>query len=93
MFVIIKSPPDSEGARKGLKLAKDRAADVLLISDGVNLARKGMLEGYCGTAFVLDSDLAQRGITGKDLEKGVKSVSPAEFVDLVVRSEEVVGPF
>jgi sulfur relay protein TusB/DsrH len=93
VFVIIKSPPGSEGAARGIRLAREEAADLLLIGDGVRLARKDMLEGFCGAAFAHSADLRLRGVGEAELEKGVRAVSCEEFVELLAGAEKIAGPF
>jgi len=91
MLVIIKSAPDTQGAGRAVKLARDMVADIALIQNAVCLARPEMLEGFCGTAFALDEDLKLRGI--KDIEKSVKEITYDELVDLMAENDKVVGAF
>jgi sulfur relay protein TusB/DsrH len=91
MLVVIKSGPESQEAKRAVKIARDTAADIVLLQNSVSLARKDRLEGFCGTAFALSEDLKLSGI--KDLEKSVKEISYEEFIDLMVENDKVIGIF
>lgn len=91
MLVVIKSAPDTREARRAVKLARDTAADILLIQNAVYLAGKERLEGFCGTAYVLDEDMRLRGVS--DIEKGIKTVGYGEAVDLMAEEDKVIGLF
>jgi sulfur relay protein TusB/DsrH len=91
MIVVIKSAPGTQEASRGVRVARDMAADLALLQDGVYLARKGMLEGFCGTAHVLGEDLRMRGI--KDLEKYIRVIDHSQLVDLLSEAENVMGTF
>ena len=64
MIVIIKSAPDTPEGKRGIKLARDMAADLFLIQNGVYFAQEERLEGFCGTVYVLEDDLKLRGAQG-----------------------------
>lgn len=91
MLVIIKSSPDSQEAKRAVRLARDMTADIVLLQNGVYLAEKERLEGFCGTAFVLDEDMRLRGV--ENIGKGVKKVGYDELVDLMAENEKVIGMF
>ena len=91
MLAIIKSGPDTQAARRGVRIARDTVADIVLLQDAVYLAQPERLEGFCGTAFALSEDLKLRGIT--DLEKSVKEIGYEEFIDLMADSDKVIGIF
>jgi sulfur relay protein TusB/DsrH len=91
MLVVIKSAPDTREARRAVKLARDTAADILLIQNAVYLAGKERLEGFCGTAYVLDEDMRLRGVS--DIEKAVKTVGYGQAVDLMAEEDKVIGVF
>jgi len=93
MLVIIKSPPGSPGAQRGIDLAREEAADILLMEAAAALARKGALEGYCGTAFVLRDDLLRTGMREDEWEQSVKALSGEELSELIGQQEKVQGPF
>ncbi|MBI5212366.1 MAG: hypothetical protein HY957_03210 [Nitrospirae bacterium] len=93
MLVIIKSGPDTPDGKRGIKLARDMAADICLMQNAVYFSQKERLEGFCGTAFVLGEDARLRGIPSADMEKGVKEINYDELVDRMVKEDKTVGTF
>ncbi|HAK89465.1 MAG TPA: hypothetical protein DHV16_02435 [Nitrospiraceae bacterium] len=93
MLVIIKSGPDTSEGKRGIKLARDMAADVCLMQNAVYFSQKDRLEGFCGTAFVLGDDARLRGIPSAEMEKGVKEINYEELVDLMMKEDKTAGAF
>lgn len=93
MLVIIKSGPDTTEGRRAVKLARDMAADVCLIQNGVHFALPERLEGFCGTAHVLGEDLRLRGLNTGMLARGVVEVDYDRIVDLMAGEDNVFGAF
>jgi hypothetical protein len=93
MFVIIRSAPGTHEASRGVKLARDRAADRRLIRDGAFHVRKNALKGFCGTAFALAEDVRQTGTEEEEMERGIRTVSAEEMIEFLAGAEEVAGPF
>ncbi|MDO8746655.1 MAG: DsrH/TusB family sulfur metabolism protein [Thermodesulfovibrionales bacterium] len=93
MLVIVKSGPDTAEGKRGVKLARDMAADLFLIQNGVYFAQKERLEGFCGTAHVLEDDLKLRGVKGADIEKSIRETGYDSFVDLMADNDKVIGMF
>lgn len=93
MLVIVKSAPDTAEGKRGIKLARDMAADVVLLQNGISFAQKERLEGFCGTAYVLDDDVRLRGLKDDEIEKGIKMVDYGSLVDLMANEDKVVGMF
>jgi sulfur relay protein TusB/DsrH len=93
MLVIVKSAPDTADGKRGIKLARDMAADVVLLQNGISFAQKERLEGFCGTAYVLDDDVRLRGLKDDEIEKGIKLVDYGSLVDLMANEDKVVGMF
>ena len=93
MIVIIKSAPDTPEGKRGIKLARDMAADLFLIQNGVYFAQEERLEGFCGTVYVLEDDLKLRGLKGADIEKSIRETGYDSFVDLMADNDKVVGMF
>lgn len=91
MLVVIKSSPETHEARRAVRLARDMAADIVLLQNAAWLAQEERLEGFCGTVYALDEDLRLRGVVNVD--SGVKSISYGEFVDLMADEDKVVGIF
>ncbi len=93
MLVIIKSSPDTQEGKRGVKLARDMAADICLIQNAVYFAQKERLEGFCGTAFILDEDARLRGLGLEEIGKGIREINYDGLVDLMVNESKVVGMF
>ncbi|MCL5063111.1 MAG: DsrH/TusB family sulfur metabolism protein [Nitrospiraceae bacterium] len=93
MLVIIKSSPDTQEGKRGVKLARDMAADICLIQNAVYFAQKERLEGFCGTAFILDEDARLRGLGLEEIGKGIREINYEGLVDLMVNESKVVGMF
>ena len=74
MIVIVKSSPDTPEGKRGVKLARDMAADIALIQNGVYFAQKEMLEGFCGTAYVLGDDTRLRGLNRDEIDKAIRNI-------------------
>jgi len=93
MLVVIVSPPHSERASAGVRLAAELAADIVLMGEAVGLARRGALEGFCGTAHALEDDVRQRGIPEAELERGVRLIDRAELRHMLEREGRAAEDF
>ena len=93
MIVVIESPPLSVRAIAGVKAAADLTADIALVGDAVGLARRGALDGFCGTAHALEDDLRERGIPESELERGVRLIDRVELRRLIEAEGRVEGEF
>ncbi len=93
MIVVVKSAPDTADGKRGIKLARDMAADLVLLHNGVYFAEKERLEGFCGTAYVIEDDVRLRGIKDDEVEKDIKKLNYGDFVDLMADTDKVVGMF
>jgi sulfur relay protein TusB/DsrH len=93
MLVIVKSAPDTVDGKRGVKLAKDMAADVALLQNGVYFAQVERLEGFCGTVYALDDDLRLRGLKNDEVERDIKRLNYGSLVDLMADADKVVGMF
>lgn len=89
MLVVIKSGPGSAEAQRGLKLAKETSADIVLIQDGVYLEKQGAVD-FPGTVYVLDDDVRLRGAGAVG---SAKTIGYDELVDLMSGANKVVGMF
>jgi sulfur relay protein TusB/DsrH len=69
------------------------AADVVLLQNGVYFAQKERLEGFCGTAYVLDDDVRLRGLKNDEIEKDIRRLDYGSLVDLMAREDKVDGMF
>ena len=93
MIVIVKSAPDTMDGKRGVKLARDMAADVVLLQNGVYFAHCEGLEGFCGTAYALDDDLRLRGLRDQEIGKDIRRLDYGSLVDLMAKEDKVVGMF
>jgi sulfur relay protein TusB/DsrH len=95
MLVIVRSAPDSVDGRRGVKIARDMAADVVLLQNGVYFMQQAHLEdlGFCGTAYVLSDDCKLRGLSAIESTGRTKEITYDGLVDLMVESNKVVGMF
>ena len=93
MIVIVKSSPDTPEGKRGVKLARDMAADIALIQNGVYFAQKEMLEGFCGTAYVLGDDTRLRGLNRDEIDKAIRNIDYDGLVDLMAENDKVIGMF
>ncbi|MBI4824546.1 MAG: hypothetical protein HY805_10015 [Nitrospirae bacterium] len=91
MLVLIKSAPDTADGKRAVKLARDMAGDLVLMQNAVYFAEKERLEGFCGTIYALDEDILLRGIT--ETEKGIKTLSYDELIEIMAENNKVVGAF
>lgn len=93
MLVIVKNAPDTIDGKRGIKLARDLAADLVLVQNGIYFAQDERLEGFCGTAYALDEDRRLRGIKEEEIKKGIKKLDYDGFVDLMADEDKVIGMF
>jgi sulfur relay protein TusB/DsrH len=93
MLVLIKSAPDTPEGKRALKLARDMAADVCLLQNGVYFGLPERLEGFCGAAYLIKEDARLRGLKPEDLDEGIKEIEYDELIDLMMSEDKVVGIF
>ena len=93
MIVVISSSPGTDSARSGVKTTRDIAADIALIGDAVGLARRGALEGFCGTAHAIEADVRMHGIPDAELERGVRLIDRAELERLILTEGRIEKDF
>jgi len=87
ILVIIKNSPNTTEGKKRLEIAKDTAADILLLEDGVYFALEGMLKGFCGTVYAVEEDLKLRKI--EKIKTGIKLIN-YKFVDNLIKEYEIL---
>ena len=95
MIVIIKSSPDTPEGKRGVKIARDMAADVVLLQNGVYFLNARELEdlGFAGTAYILEDDMRLRGLKGTDGIRNTKKIDYDGLIDLIVKNDKVTGMF
>lgn len=93
MLIVLKSGPETVDGQRGLALAQDTRADLVLLQNAVLFAQQGRLGLDVGEIVVLDEDAQLRGCRPEDFEERTKLVGYAELVDLLATAEKVVGVF
>jgi sulfur relay protein TusB/DsrH len=93
MITIIKSSPDTPEGKRGFKLARDMASDIVLLQNGVYFAQKERFEGFCGKVYVLEEDRRLRGLRDNEILEGAIMIDYEKLVDLMVEEDKVVGMF
>ncbi len=91
MLVIVKSGPDTTEGKRGINLARDMAADLVFIQNGVYFAIGENLGGFCGTAYVLDEDRRLRGIADGALSGDIVRLDYDALVDIIAGADKVLG--
>lgn len=91
MLVIIKSAPDTPEGKRGLALAANMGADVILIQNGVYLG-KDKVQRFSGKTYALEEDRRMRGLKGAVPDK-LETITYDELVDLLTGGEQVFGAF
>lgn len=93
MLVIVKSGPDTQDGRRGIKFARDMAADICLLQNAVYFAQKERLEGFCGSVYLLDDDARLRGLRDDEIGRDIKKVNYDGLTNMMVDEDKVVGMF
>ena len=93
MLVIVKSAPDMPEGKRGLKLARDMAADLILLQNGVYFAQDGRLDGFSETVYALDDDIRLRGLKDEEIQKDVNRLNYDGLVDLMANEDKLAGMF
>ncbi len=93
MLVMVKSSPDSTEGKRGLILARDMAADVVLLQNAVYAAQRGRLKGIRRAVYAVDEDLKLRGIHPDSIGSRIKQIGYDDLVDLMLSQDNVIGVF
>jgi sulfur relay protein TusB/DsrH len=93
MLVIIKSAPDTTDGARGLTLAKDGGADLILLQNGVYFAQKERLGSFPGAVYVLDDDKRLRGIKDSEIDARAKAIDYDKLTDIITGGDKVAGLF
>jgi sulfur relay protein TusB/DsrH len=96
MLVIIRNAPDTQEGKRGVKIARDMTADIVLMQNGVYFLKEQALGdlGFIGTAYVLEEDRRLRGLTSADgNKKNIMDIDYDGLVDLMTETDKVVGMF
>ncbi|MGE5173977.1 MAG: DsrH/TusB family sulfur metabolism protein [Betaproteobacteria bacterium] len=93
MLVMIKSAPDTTDGARGLTLAKEGGADVVLLQNGVYFAQKEKLGSFTGAVYVLDDDKRLRGLKDSEMDVRAKTIGYDSLTEIITGGEKVVGMF
>jgi sulfur relay protein TusB/DsrH len=93
MIVIVKSAPGTPDGVRGVTLARDASADLVLLQNAVYFAQKERLGVFQGTVYVLDDDKRLRGVRDAELAETVKTIGYDRLTDLMTENDKVVGMF
>lgn len=93
MLVLLKSAPDTPDGRLAAKVARDASADLVLVQNGVYYSLRDRLPDIKGTVYVLDEDVAMRGISAAHLDAKARKISYGDLVDLMTQADRTVGFF
>ena len=93
MLVIVKSAPDTTEGKRAVIFAKDMAADLVCLQNGVYFVSGAGLDNFSGKVYVLDEDLRIRGLSDGKIGKDITKVDYDTLVDLMAESDKVVGMF
>ena len=93
MLVIIKSAPDTTDGTRGLILAKDAGADLILLQNGVYFAQKERLGSFPGAVYLLDDDKRLRGLMDSEIDARAKAIDYDKLTDIITGGDKVVGLF
>jgi len=93
MIVMVKSAPDTADGMRGVTLAKDENADLVLLQNGVYFAQQERLGSFSGAVYVLDDDKRLRGMKDTELDDRVKTIDYDRLTDIITGGKKVVGMF
>ncbi len=93
MLVLVKSGPDTAEGNRGISMAREMTADLVLIQNGVYFAIAERLEGFPGTIYILDEDSKLRGLRDEALRKDASKLDYDGLVDAITEEDKVVGMF
>ncbi len=95
MLVMIKSAPDTTEGQRGVKLARDMSAEIVLLQNGVYFIQGRNLEdtGFVGPVHVLEDDRRLRGVKADAPEKNINDITYDRLIDLMAEGDKVIGMF
>lgn len=93
MIVMVKSAPDTPDGVRGITLARDTVADLVLLQNAVYFAQKERLGAFPGTVYVLEDDKRLRGVGDTELAETVRTIDYDGLADLLMANDKVVGLF
>lgn len=93
MIVIVKSSPDTPDGMRGIMLAREARADLVLLQNGVYFANDNAIGELPGRIYALEDDIRLRGIDGAKTGSRIQSIDYDGWVDIMTENDKVVGMF
>lgn len=95
MIVLIKSAPHTPEGRRGVRIAREMSAEIVLLQNGVYFIEGRKLEdlGVYRMSYVLEEDRKLRGLRAAGSDKNIKEIGYDDLVDLMTESDRVAGLF
>lgn len=91
MIILVKSLPATPEGKRGIKMARDMAADIVFMQNGIYFALDEMIDGYCGTAYAIKEDVYMRGMQNQ--MRSVKVIDWDQLIDMMVEEDKILGAF
>jgi sulfur relay protein TusB/DsrH len=93
MIVMIKSAPDTTDGVRGVTIAKEGGADLMLLQNGVYFAQKERLGTFTGAVYVLDDDKRLRGLKDSEMDARATIIDYDRMTDIITAGKKVAGMF
>jgi len=93
MIVLVKSAPDTTDGMRGIALAREDGADLILLQNGVFFGQKDRLPDFQGKVYVLDDDKKLRGLKDSEMDARARTVDYDKLIDIIAESVNVIGMF
>ncbi|MBI5140857.1 MAG: hypothetical protein HZA20_01530 [Nitrospirae bacterium] len=93
MLVLVKSAPDTTDGMRGMMLAREAAADVVLLQNGVYFADGNAIGEFSGRIYALEDDVKLRGIDSAMAGSRIQGIDYDGLVDIMTENDKVVGMF
>ncbi len=91
MIVLVSNGPDTSDGMRGVNLAREGGADLVLLQNAVLFAQSGRLRDFSGAVYVLGDDKKLRGLRDDELESRAQVIDYDRLTDLLLESDKAVG--
>lgn len=93
MLLLVKNSADTTEGKRALKLATDLEADLVLLQNGIYLARNESLKNFNRSIYILGEDMRLRGITLEGDSLDARVIDYDGLINLMIDHEKVIGIF
>jgi sulfur relay protein TusB/DsrH len=93
MLLLLKNSADTTEGKRGLKLATNLEADLVLLQNGIYLAQNESLRNFNRSIYLLDEDMRLRGINPESVGIKAKVIDYDGLINLMIDHEKVIGLF